>query len=58
MEISLTEPKEQNYLASLDCTKWRRVGGELDHDEPPDGQGEGQPSGYCMDCDGEVCVEE
>ena len=31
---------------------------ELDHDEPPDGQGEGQPDGHRVDHDAEVGVEQ
>ena len=33
-------------------------GGEPDHQQPPDGQGEGQPDGDGVDHDGEVVMKE
>ena len=35
-----------------------RVQSLTDHDEPPDGQGEGQPDRDCVDHDAEVSVEQ
>ena len=56
-ENKLTISTNQNidaprYGAEADCQSW-----ELDHDEPADGQGEGQPDGDCVDHDAEVGVE-
>ena len=52
-----TVSKDQNSFTSCDGAEADSQSGELDHDEPPDGQGEGQPDGDCVDHDAEVGVE-
>ena len=53
----LTITKEQNSSASFDGAQSDRQQGELDHDEPPDGQGEGKPGRDSMDHDAKVGME-
>ena len=53
-----TITKDQDRLAPGDGTEADCYDGELDHDEPPDGKGEGQPDGDSVDHDAEVGVEQ
>ena len=55
---NLTIANSDDCLASLQGAHTACRGGELGHDQPPDGQGEGQPDGHCVDHDGEVGVEQ
>ena len=53
--LTISTNKKTRYPwdgAEVDCN-----GRELDHDEPADGQGEGQPDGDCVNHDAEVGVE-
>ena len=54
----LTRAKDQDQLAPLHGAQVAGKGGELDHQQPPDGQGEGQPGGHSVDQEAEVIVEE
>ena len=54
--LTISTHKKKNY--SLSSAEVDSLGGEPDHDEPADGQGEGQPDGNCVDHDAEVGVEE
>ena len=54
----LTRAKDQDQLAPLNGAQVAGKGGELDHQQPPDGQGEGQPGGHSVDHEAEVIVEE
>ena len=53
----LTKTKEEDDLAPCHRAEGGRLGGELDHDEPPDGEGEGEPGGHRVDHHREVGVE-
>ena len=56
--ISITVSKTQDHFTLLDRAQTDGHGGELDHDEPPDGEGEGEPDGHRVDEDAEVHVEQ
>ena len=56
MEI-LTKAKDEDDLAPAHRAEGGRLGGELDHDEPPDGEREGEPGGHGVDHHCEVGVE-
>ena len=56
--LTLTVSCGEDNLAPGHGAEADRQGGELDHDEPPDGEGEGQPDSHSVDHDGEVGVEE
>ena len=55
---ALTVSEREDDLAPGDGAERDGLGGELDHDEPPDGEGEGQPDGHRVDHHAEVAVEE
>ena len=57
-KVLLTIAKDQDGLTPGDGADADCKNGELDHDEPPDGQGEGQPDGDSVDHDAEVGVEQ
>ena len=54
----LTKSGSQYKFAPLQGANPDSCGGEPDHDEPPDGQTEGQPDGDGVDHDAEVDVEQ
>ena len=54
----LTKTKEEDDLAPCHRAEGGRLGGELDHDEPPDSQRQCQPDGDSVDHDTEVGVEQ
>ena len=56
--LELTIAKSQDSLASWQCAQPAGNGGELDHQEPPDGKAEGEPDGHGVDHDGEVGVKQ
>ena len=56
--MSLTISWYQNRFAPTDGAEADWQCGELDHDEPPDGQGEGEKYGHSVDHDAEVAVEQ
>ena len=55
--MKFTVSKTQDHFTLLDRAETDGHGGELDHDEPPDGKGEGEPDGHRVDEDAEVHVE-
>ena len=57
MEAFHTKACSQNKFTSLQGADPDSRGGEPDHDEPPDGETEGQPDGYRVDHYAEVDVE-
>ena len=56
--LELTIAKSQDILASRQCAQPAGNAGELDHQQPPDGQAEGEPDRHCVDHDGEVGVKQ
>ena len=58
MNPSYTEACSQNNFTSLQGADPDSRGGESDHDEPPDGEAEGQPDGHRVDHYAEVDVEQ
>lgn len=54
---ALTVGGDQDHVAPGHGAVDGRQGVELDHDEPPHGQGEGQPDGHGVNHDAEVDVE-
>ena len=52
-----TIAKSEHCLACAHCAEAARQGGEPDHQEPPDGQGESEPDGDGVDHDGEVIMK-
>ena len=58
MSQTLTVTKDQDGLAPGDGAQADCQDGELDHDEPPDGKGKGQPDRHSVDHDAEVGVEQ
>ena len=56
--MKFTVSKTQDHFTLLDRAETDGHGGELDHDEPPDGKGEGEPDGHRVDEDTEVHVEQ
>ena len=54
----VTKGKKEKVSAARYCADFRRQAVELDHDEPPDGEGESEPDGDGVDHDGEVGMEE
>ena len=57
-KVVVTVAKGQEDPAVRHGAQGHCHGAELDHDEPPDGKGEGQPDGHRVDHDGEVGVEQ
>ena len=53
----ITKGKKEKFSAAFYCADFRRQAVELDHDEPPDGEGEGEPGGHRVDHHCEVGVE-
>ena len=56
--VSFTKSSSQYKFAPLQGANPDSRGGEPDHDEPPDGQAEGQPDGDCVDHYAEIYVEQ
>ena len=54
----LTVSKSQDNFTLVNGAEGDCHGGELDHDEPPDGQGQGEPDGDGVDVVAEVHVEQ
>ena len=58
MKPSHTKARNQNKFTSLQGADPDSSGRESDHDEPPDGEAEGQPDGHRVDHYAEVDVEQ
>ena len=56
--LCLTKSSSQYKFAPLQGANPDSRGGEPDHDEPPDGQTEGQPDRHCVDHYAEIDVEQ
>lgn len=54
----LTVAEPEHHAALVRRAEVHRLRGELDHDEPPDGQGQGEPDGDGVDVVAEVHVEQ
>ena len=54
----LTKSSSQYKFAPLQGANPDSRGGEPDHDEPPDGQAEGQPDGHGVDHYAKIDVEQ
>ena len=57
-EVTITIACTEDKLALLHGAELHTLGGELDHDEPPDSQRQCQPDGDSVDHDTEVGVEQ
>ena len=55
--LFLTKSSSQYKFAPLQGANPDSRGGEPDHDEPPDGEAEGEPDGDCVDHYAEVDME-
>ena len=53
----LTVAEPEHHAALVRRAEVHRLRGELDHDEPPDGEAEGEPDGDCVDHYAEVDME-
>ena len=54
----ITKGKKEKFSAAFYCADFRRQAVELDHDEPPDGEGQGEEDGDGVDHHREVDVEQ
>ena len=54
----VTKAKDEESLAATEGAEVDCLGGVLDHDEPPDGEGEGEEGGDGVNHHGEAGVEQ